>query len=59
MATALCPECDQMVKVGAELAEGQRVTCSHCGTELEVISVDPLELDWAYVEPAEKEEEEY
>jgi lysine biosynthesis protein LysW len=27
---------------------GQKVICPHCDVELEVISVDPLELDWAY-----------
>ena len=26
----------------------QRLCCPHCGVYLEVISEDPLELDWAY-----------
>lgn len=56
MATAYCPECEQMVKLGAEPMEGQRVTCSNCGTMLEVVSLEPLGLDWAYVEPADDEE---
>jgi hypothetical protein len=27
---------------------GQKLTCPHCDAELEVISLNPLELDWAY-----------
>ena len=57
MATAYCPECEQKVKLGAEPAEGQRVTCLNCGTILEVINLEPLELDWAYVEPADDEQD--
>lgn len=29
-------------------ALAQRFTCPHCGVDLELISEDPLELDWAY-----------
>jgi lysine biosynthesis protein LysW len=51
MAIAFCPDCDGSVSVGPRPRLGQRVTCSHCGAELEVIEVSPLELDWAYAEP--------
>jgi hypothetical protein len=37
---------------------GQKVICPHCDADLEVISVEPLELDWAYDWSWEDEEEE-
>lgn len=54
MAVAFCPECSEGVKLGNEPQEGQRVTCATCGADLEVISLTPLELDWAYDEPDEE-----
>ena len=27
---------------------GQKLLCPHCETEVEVIGLDPLDLDWAY-----------
>ena len=41
----VCPECDNPVVVNTdEVEEGETVTCDECGTELEVVSLDPLEL---------------
>jgi len=40
-----CPECDNFVKVTKFAREGQQFACSACGNILEVVSVDPLELD--------------
>ena len=48
MATAYCPDCDGRITLNPHAVVGQRVTCTHCDSDLEVISVDPLELDWAY-----------
>jgi len=57
-----CPECDHLLKLRAHIRQGQRVTCSHCSTDLvenlkdfpwpnfvwhEVIRVKPIELDMA------------
>lgn len=42
---AMCPECDSLLDIDEdELEEGETVTCDECGTELEVVSSDPLEL---------------
>jgi len=38
----VCPECDTPIPV--DLEEGETVQCDECGLELEVVSVDPLEL---------------
>lgn len=41
----ICPECDNPIDVDEDgVEEGETVTCDECGTELEVVSLDPLEL---------------
>ncbi len=41
----ICPECDNPLDIDEdEVEEGDMVTCDECGTELEVVTVDPLEL---------------
>jgi len=48
---AFCIHCDQRIDLGLWPGEGWRVTCPACGAYLEVISVNPVELDWAYDQP--------
>ncbi|HUF04668.1 MAG TPA: hypothetical protein VMM38_10895 [Aridibacter sp.] len=45
MPTAICPECDEEVYVDAEAQQGDVLTCDECGEELEVVGLDPIELD--------------
>ena len=41
----VCPECDNPIVVDTEeVEEGETVQCDECGTDLEVVSLDPLEL---------------
>ncbi len=41
----LCPECDSALDIDADdVEEGDSVTCDECGTEFEVVAIDPLEL---------------
>jgi alpha-aminoadipate carrier protein LysW len=41
----VCPECDNPIVIDAdEVEEGETVQCDECGTDLEIISVDPIEL---------------
>ncbi len=41
----ICPECDNPLHVDVdEVDEGETVTCDECGTELEIVSLEPLEL---------------
>ena len=49
MPTSYCPECSEEVYVDADAEQGDVVSCDECGTELEVVGLDPLELD-AYEE---------
>jgi len=40
-----CPECENNLDVDVEeVEEGDVVVCDECGTEYEVVGVEPLEL---------------
>jgi alpha-aminoadipate/glutamate carrier protein LysW len=40
-----CPECENGLDIELdEVEEGDVVTCEECGTEYEVVGVEPLEL---------------
>lgn len=49
MPTTICPECSEEVYVDAESEQGDVVSCDECGSDLEVVGLDPIELD-LYVE---------
>ena len=55
-----CPECenDLDIEIG-EVAEGDVVACEECGTEYEVVGVEPLELSRVGDESDEDEDEYY
>ncbi len=57
MPLAICPACDEDVRIGGRARIGQTMTCVHCGARLEVVEVEPIELDWAYDDDEELEEE--
>lgn len=41
----VCPECDNPLNVDVdEVEEGDTVECDECGAELEITSIDPLQL---------------
>lgn len=46
---AKCPECDADLQL-KDVIEGEIVVCSDCGVDLEVVSLDPLELNLAPME---------
>jgi lysine biosynthesis protein LysW len=45
MPTSVCPECSEEVFVDAECEQGDHVRCDECGASLEVVGLDPIELD--------------
>jgi alpha-aminoadipate carrier protein LysW len=55
MPRGTCPECDAEVQVDEDTDKGDTVECSDCGTQLEVVGLDPIELDVA----VEEEEEDW
>lgn len=42
-----CPECDANVLVPADVMQNELLACLDCGSELEVVSLDPLTLELA------------
>lgn len=41
----VCPECDNPLTIDPdEVEEGETVQCDECGTDLEIVSTDPLEI---------------
>jgi alpha-aminoadipate/glutamate carrier protein LysW len=50
---AECPECAAEVQLPADVMEGEIVQCAECGSELEVIQLDPPLLELA---PEEEED---
>lgn len=43
--SVVCPECDNPLDIDVDdVEEGEVLTCDECGTDLEVVSSDPLEL---------------
>jgi alpha-aminoadipate carrier protein LysW len=51
-----CPECESDLDIEVdEVEEGDIIACEECGSEFEVVGVDPLEL--ARVEEGLEEEE--
>lgn len=45
MPTTACPECSEDVYVDADSEQGDIVSCDECGTDLEIVGLDPIELD--------------
>ena len=45
MPKTYCPNCDAVISVNSP-REGAKVTCGECGTELEIISTNPFEVDF-------------
>ena len=55
----LCPECETDLDVAEdEVDEGDVVSCPECGSEFEVVTANPLELQPVADEEEEEEEEE-
>ncbi len=41
----VCPECDNPITVDVDDVDvGETVQCDECGVDLEIVSLDPLEL---------------
>lgn len=43
----ICPECDADIQIPSNAMENELITCPDCGIELEIVSLDPIELELA------------
>lgn len=41
-----CPMCGEKIKLSHKVWLGQDVICPVCDAELEVVNLNPVELDW-------------
>jgi alpha-aminoadipate carrier protein LysW len=55
MPRGTCPDCEAEVQVDEDTDKGDVIECGDCGTSLEVVGLDPIELDIA----VEEEEEDW
>jgi alpha-aminoadipate carrier protein LysW len=53
---AACPECEAEIHVDEDVDKGEHIRCEECEAMLEVVGLDPIELDLA---PLDEEEEDY
>jgi alpha-aminoadipate carrier protein LysW len=54
-----CAECDTKLDIDEdEIEEGEVVSCPECGTDFEIVTVNPIELKPVEAEGYEEEEEE-
>jgi len=48
MPYVVCPGCNEELRIAGVPRLGQRVFCDICEDELEVVSTEPVEIDWIY-----------
>lgn len=48
MVNAECPSCGTHINLTLSPKMGQQVVCSSCKAELEVVWLEPVQLDWPY-----------
>jgi alpha-aminoadipate carrier protein LysW len=53
---AACPECHSEIHVDEDVDKGEIIHCEECEASLEVVGLDPIELD---VAPEDEEDEDY
>jgi len=54
----LCPECESDLDIEEEdLDEGEIISCLECGTDFEVVGLEPLELSRVSEEDEEDDDE--
>ena len=58
MPTGTCPECDAEVHVDLDVDKGEIVDCDECGITLEVVGLDPVELDIVQDEDLDDDDDE-
>jgi lysine biosynthesis protein LysW len=53
-----CVDCGEPTTLSGRIEIGQIVTCPECYATMEVISLDPVQVDWVRDEPVYTDQEE-
>jgi len=48
MSFVVCPSCGDEIRMRGGARLGQQLLCPYCDASLEVVEIDPLELDWVF-----------
>ena len=59
MTAAECISCGAEISFRAQPKMGMLITCPECDAELEVVWLDPVELDWPFDDEDYEEDDEY
>ena len=57
MPIGTCPDCEGEVHVDPDVDKGEVVSCEECGIDLEVVGLDPVELDIVEAEDLDDDED--
>lgn len=58
--SVVCPECDNPLDIDVDdVEEGEIIPCDECGTDIEVVSVDPLEIAAVDEEGYDEEDDDF
>jgi lysine biosynthesis protein LysW len=55
--TGTCPECEADVHVDIDADKGETVECEECNVTLEIVGLDPVELDVVEEEDLDDDED--
>ena len=47
MTNPTCPACEADVTIAEDAMQNELIACPDCGSELEILSLNPVELDFA------------
>ncbi len=47
MSSNACPECDASLGIPADAMQNELIACVDCGAELEIVNLDPVQLELA------------
>ena len=53
MFTVYCLDCETPVDLESSPEKGEILRCPSCGTEMQVIGLEPTELDWVFLAPSD------
>lgn len=43
-----CPTCSHEIRLSGRIVIGTEIACPACGDELQVVQLEPIQLDWLY-----------
>ena len=52
-----CIDCGCKSVIKGQIELGQELVCPECETWMQIVSLEPIEVDWIYEEPDDDQEE--